>query len=391
MPDQSSLFDDDPLPGAASSKARGPAPEPERPAASSAAVTVAALRFGERRLSAAQQRFNRLLERNETLARRITALQAMADAHRSEYAKKVYPLERKRDALMQDMVRLIDERLRKPGLSRTQQRQAREILCGLAAPFAEAGDDAMRAMHDAHGDQSLDEQQRVEAQATQEFLEDLLGQTFDDGVDFSDPEAVIRASFEQMHRAAQSEQAARDARKARRAKPARLNKAEIEARDANAALRTIFRQLASALHPDRETDPAERARKTALMSEANAAYDRRDLLALLQLQLRADLVDGQAVARLAQDKLAALTALLKERADLLQGELAGAEQRLRMEFGLPPYGAISEPALRRHFAEQQSALQYDIGQMQRDLRAISDDAAFKRWLREQHKLARDVF
>ncbi len=385
MPHQSSLFDERSC--ARCGKHRGPA----LPPAGSEAVTVAALRFGASVLSAAQQRFNRLLERNETLARRIAALQAMADAHRSQHAHKVHPLERKRDALMQDMVRLLDERLRKPGLSRTQQRQAREILCGLAAPFAQAGDEAMRALHDAHGEQSLDAQQRAEAQETQEFLEDLLGQTFDDGADFSDPEAVIRASMEQMHRAAQAEQAARDARKARRAKPARLKKAEAEARDAHAALRTIFRQLASALHPDREADPAERARKTALMSEANAAYDRRDLLALLQLQLRADLADGQSVARLAQDKLAALTALLKERADLLQRELAGAEQQLRMEFDLPPYAAVSEGALRRHVAEQQAALQHDIGQMQRDLRAIRDDAALKRWLREQHRMAREDF
>lgn len=369
----------------------GMAPEPGPPAAGSEAVTVAALRFGERALSAAQQRFNRLLERNQTLAGRLAALQAMADAHRSRHAQKVHPLERQRDALMQDMVHRLDERLRKPGLSRSQQRQARDILCGLAAPFAQAGDDAMRAMHDAHGEQSLDEQQRVEAQATQEFLEDVLGQTFDEDVDFSDPEAVLRASMEQMRRAAQAEQAARDARKTRRTKPAHLKKAEAETRDANAALRTIFRQLASALHPDRETDPAERSRKTALMSEANAAYDRRDLLALLQLQLRADLVDGQAVARLAQDKLAALTALLKERADLLQGELAGAEQQLRMEFALPPCAPISEGALRRHVAEQQAALQYDIAQMQRDLRTIRDDAALKRWLREQHRLARENF
>jgi len=391
MPHQSSLFEEDPPPGAAAGTARHSAHESEPSPASSAVLTVAALRFGEPGLSVAQQRFNRLLERNETLARRIAALQAMADAHRSQHTQKVHALEGKRDALMRDMVHLLDERLRRPGLSRTQQRQAREILCGLATPFALAGDEAMRAMHDAHGEHSFEEQQRVEAQAAQEFMEDVLGQSFDEEVDFSDPEAVLRASMEQMRRAAQADQAKRDAHKTRRAKPARLKKAEAEAQDAHAALRTIFRQLASALHPDRETDPAERARKHVLMSEANAAYDRRDLLALLQLQLRADLADGQAVARLAQDKLAALTVLLKERADLLQRELAGAEQRLRMEFGLEPYAAISEGALRRHIAEQQSALQYDIGQMQRDLRTIRDDAALKRWLREQHRAAREAF
>lgn len=43
-------------------------------------------------------------------------------------------------------------------------------------------------------------------------------------------------------------------------------------------LRNVFRQLASAVHPDRESDPDERDRKTALMSEANAAYANLDAL-----------------------------------------------------------------------------------------------------------------
>ncbi|MCC7461193.1 MAG: hypothetical protein IT480_01890 [Gammaproteobacteria bacterium] len=315
----------------------------------------------------------------------------MADAHRSAHARQVYPLECKRDDLMREMVHLLDARLHQPGLSRTQQRQARDILCSLAASFAEDGDEAMRALHDAHGEQSFEECQRLQAQATQELLEDVLGQTFDDGDDFRDPEAVLRAGMERMQRAAHAAQAAREASPSRRARRARPSKAQAQAQDADTALRTIFRQLASALHPDRETDPAERARKNALMSEANAAYGRRDLLALLQLQLRADLADGPAVARLAQEKLAALTALLKERADRMQYELFDAERQLRIEFALGPAGALSELALRRHIAAQKLALRDDIEQMQRDLRTVRDDAAFKRWLREQTRLAREPF
>lgn len=391
MPRQTTLFDQDPSCDPAATPASEPQAAPDLTAPGIAAVTVSALRFARHGLTADQQRFNRLIERGENLARRIAAVQAMADAHRRQHAQKVYPLEQQRDVLMQDMVRWLDARLRKPGLSRTQQKQTREILCSLAAPFALAGDEAMRELHDAHGAHTLDEQQRADAQETREFLEEVIGQSLGDDVDYSDPEAVLRASMEQMRREAQAGQAERDARKARRAKPAAVRKAEAQAQDASAALRSIFRQLASALHPDRETDTAERARKTALMSEANAAYDRRDLMALLQLQLRASLADGQTVARLARDKLAALTALLKERADVLQRELALAEQQLRLESGLQPYAALSEGALRRHLAEQQAQLQYTIGQMQRDLRTIGDDAAFKRWLREQHRLAREVF
>jgi hypothetical protein len=42
--------------------------------------------------------------------------------------------------------------------------------------------------------------------------------------------------------------------------------------------------LASALHPDRQTDAQQREVKTGLMQQANQAYARSDLLALLALQ-----------------------------------------------------------------------------------------------------------
>ncbi|MFX4717623.1 molecular chaperone DnaJ, partial [Acinetobacter baumannii] len=88
---------------------------------------------------------------------------------------------------------------------------------------------------------------------------------------------------------------------------------------------SIYRQLASALHPDREPDPVERERKSALMSQANAAYERGDLTALLQLQLQAAQVDEAHIAQMADDKLAALSLLLKDQVKTLEGELGDAE------------------------------------------------------------------
>jgi len=159
--------------------------------------------------------------------------------------------------------------------------------------------------------------------------------------------------------------------------------------DANGALRTLYRQLASALHPDRETDPQEQLRKTVLMKEANAAYERRDLLALLQLQVRADVADADKVATMATEKLAALTALLKERVAVLTREIHVLERQALHEFDLPPYSPFSEAILKRHLVMQQQNLQADIAMMQQDLVRVEDDAHFKRWLKQQHALAQD--
>ena len=66
------------------------------------------------------------------------------------------------------------------------------------------------------------------------------------------------------------------------------------------------------------------------MKEANAAYERRDLLALLQLQLRADLAHGDQVATMAKEKLAAMTTLLKDRVAVLNRELFVVEQQQQL-------------------------------------------------------------
>ena len=119
-------------------------------------------------------------------------------------------------------------------------------------------------------------------------------------------------------------------------------------------------------HTDREADPAEHVREITLMSEANAAYGRRDLMALLQLQSRADLADARKVSTMAKEKIAALTALLKERVDVLSRELRDLENRTRAEFDLPLHLPLNAAGLRRHMQEQKHALLADIGMRQRD-------------------------
>jgi hypothetical protein len=51
-------------------------------------------------------------------------------------------------------------------------------------------------------------------------------------------------------------------------------------------------------HPDREPDPHERERKTALMQRANHAYGKNDLLKLLELQLELEHIDQPAYTTL---------------------------------------------------------------------------------------------
>ena len=379
MSHQSSLFDNDP------SAAAGSSPCPAKATASGTAVT--ALKIADRVLSAEQQRFDQLLERTEMLANKIEAARVLVDAHRIASGATLSPLENQRNTLIRDMALWLDDRLKRPGLTRKQQQMASGIIGTLTSGLALLGFEDMRALHDAHSDESLADQEKASAADTRAFLEEMLGEAVGGDQDSANTEELLRASMEQIRQQAEGHERARAAHKARRAKAARQNQTGQQTQDADAALRSIYRQLASALHPDRETDPAEHARKTSLMSDANAAYGRRDLLALLQLQLRADLADARKVSTMAKEKITALSVLLKERAEVLTRELREFEAHTRAEFDLPPHLPLAAAGLRRHLQEQKHGLLADIGMLQRDFIRVRDDAEFKRWLREQDRLA----
>lgn len=355
---------------------------------------LTALQFTQGALSPEQQRFNKLLAKTETLARNIETTRALADTHRRVSEGTLRPLEIERDQLMRDMVRWLDERLKRKGLTAKQKRSATEILCGLAEGLAMMGDQAMQQLHDVHSDMTMAEQEKAEAASMQKFMENMLGQKIAEGQEFDSMQDMLQASLKHMDGMAQDEQAqeeahaqAHAAHKARRKKTPAQQKAEQETQDADGALRTIYRQLVSALHPDRESDPHERERKTGLMKDVNAAYERRDLMALLQLQLRAALADGEMIANMAREKIAALTLLLKERVLVLTHEMYGIKDQMRAEFGLAPREPVSAASLKRCLREDQQDLQEQIAPMSGDLHRVQDDAEFKRWLREQTEMS----
>lgn len=377
MPHQPELFPE----AAAPQPATAPAPDN---------LALTALKFGADQMSPAQKRFNTLLKQTETLAQKIDSTKTLADTHRSVCASTLAPLEKERESAMGQMVRWLDQRLQGKGLSARQKDIAREILCHLAAMLAAEGDDEMQALHDAHSDMSLDAMEEAEIAQMHDLMEDVFGHKLgDDDTPFDNLDDLMRANMAKLQARAQAEHEAKAQKQAKRKKTAAQLKTEAQAQDADGALRTIYRQLVSALHPDREPDPSEQARKTALMKDANTAYERRDLLALLHLQMQAELVDAEHIASMAKAKLAALTALLKERVAVLQRELFQVETQVRAEFGLSRYAPLSAATLKKHLLESERDLRGEIALMQHDLQLVQDDTRFKRWLKQQKAAQND--
>ncbi len=350
---------------------------------------------GGPRLSAAQQRFNRLLAKIDKLEGQVTEIQTLADAFRPLYQSMLEPLREEQRASMRRMVLCLDERLQRKGLTPAQKRDGLEIFLNLCQQLAAWGDEAMAALHDQRSARTLRQKEEDQAAMMRSMMEDALGQPLDmEAQDESlDPlEAVMRAGHERLHEAMQAEEAQREAAQARKKKnptPAQ-RKAGQEQEDADTVLRQVYRQLASALHPDRERDPAEHQRKTALMSEANAAYAKQDLVALLHLQLRIAQADAQDLLQQPEERIAAMSLLLKQQAAELENELFARQQHLKQEFDLEFYQLPTAATLRRQLELQAKDLKEELSFMTADIAQVQDDAGFKRWLKAQVKMSRDV-
>ena len=369
---------------------------PTAPAPQLAALKVQ--KPGASELSPAQRRFNRLLAQVDKLGQQIAHIEHLASVLRAPHLERITALEGQVLEAQTAMVLFLHERLQRKGLTPAQKKSARSVLASLLQGLLEQGGDnpqlqALQAEYlGAETPQPSDAQAlRQDALETIAELEAALGISLNlgDPEQYDSPEQLMALAMQRLQEHAHAEQAQAAARQARRKPTAKQKKAQEEAQDAKSAMRTIYRQLASALHPDRETDPAEHQRKSALMGQANAAYERGDLGTLLRLQLQAQQVDAGSIARMADDKLAALSRLLKDQVTLLEQELFQAEMRLGDELDIVVRATFPMKRVQEQLRGSQERLERLVAMMQRDLERVQDDAELKRWLREQAALDRE--
>lgn len=321
---------------------------------------------GEHKLSEPQQRFQRLLSQVALLSAQLTRLQDWSDRYRHAHMQSLYDSQQRAVQLQQRMVLWLHERLQGADLTAQQQRMVRQCIRQGLAQCQPTQDPQMLALADLYREDDEDP-----------------GPVEED----AQAEAQVRAWMQQQHAQAERKAAKRAARQAQR-HPEAHQQAQQQARDAKTALRAIYRQLASALHPDRELDPQARERKTALMGTVNAAYERQDLTTLLRLQLEAAQVDPAQMSRLSSDKLRAMAVLLKEQVAALTQDLTHTQWRLTHELGVLVQADAEEAALVQALQAVQAAQRNAVTQLQADWARVQRDADFKRWLKEQARRAK---
>lgn len=353
-------------------------------------------------LSAQQKKFNRHIERINEERALLSAWQEAIAAYRERHAREVVPLRGSHIALLVELVQHLDAASDDKKLSKAARRTLSEGITDRVADLIDAvPDEATRAglkdIYNRHsgGDYDAEEAEdnEVAKEMAQAMVRDLFGVDLDlQGKDTESPEDLLRRIEEQMQaQRAQAEQQREAHQAKRRAKPnARERKAQEEAAQATQSVREIYRKLASSLHPDRETDPAERERKTALMQRVNQAYANNKLLDLLQLQLEAEHIDAAHLARVSEERLQHYNRVLTSQYQELQVEVQSLRAHLQAQ--LPQHVRLSsKPAgLAKIISTNVQYLRQDGLHLQRTMRALDEDPQLlKAWLKEQRRLFKE--
>lgn len=346
-------------------------------------------------LSKGQKAFNTLIKQIEKRRAQLSAWEAAVPAFHQKYVDEFAPLEQTLADLQVRMVHRLDQVCDQKGLTKTERRVVSDLIAELAGNLAAQRDDAqLKALYNKHSQSDYDLEAAAELDDMKLMMESMLGVELGDDLDMNSPEDLLRRVQQEMEqREAQDfvESQAQEERRAKRKKTAKQIAAqareEAEQAEISLSIREVFRKLASALHPDRESDPQERDRKTALMQRVNKAYSNNNLLQLLELQLELEHIDQHAINNISEDRLKHYNKILKEQIGELDQEIAHVEGNFKHSYGIEPFATVSPGTIMRNLVSDLAVLRNSVRTLERDLLAFEDIKQVKLWLKQVRREA----
>lgn len=338
-------------------------------------------------LSQGQKTFNSLIKQIEKRRTRLRDWETVTPTFQQLYVTEYLPLEQTTVNLQIQMVHCLDRAYARKELTEVERLKLADLIAEMAGPVAEE-DGILKAIYNKYSSSDYNEEAAADMLGMKSMLETVLGVDLGDDVDLTSPHDLLqRAQLHMQQQQAQAveQNAEQTTTRAKRKKSPRQLAAEALAQKEQAqitlCIREIYRKLASALHPDREHDPQERERKTKLMQSVNEAYNKNDLLQLLELQLELEHIDQYSISHLSEDRLKHYNQILKEQVRELNEQIRHVESAFRYSYRIDPFVTLSPDKPLRMLVADVKEIQANIRELERDLVAFEDIKNVKRWLK----------
>ncbi len=338
--------------------------------------------MGSAKLTNGQKAFNKLIARLKAQRKELAKWQAFKLVYHDRLSGEYQPLARRLRETRIGTTKLLDQALERKQLKKRERDMVWETLRGLLVVLLADEENAeLVALHDKYADVSFEEQRRKQM----ELMRDSAVEDFGVDVDAYDgaetPEELAVWIAEQARAAVPSEPEPAEAPEKSAKATAREAREERVVVGGARSLREVFRKLVSELHPDRETNPAERARKTVLMQKVNKAYKTGDLFTLLEMQRNSARSNSAVYAAPSEDRFRHYNHVLEKQSKRLREELSALVSPFEIAIGDALTRKITPDDVKR-------ALEADIIELKSVLRTVEmDQAHFKDLLRLKPSLA----
>lgn len=339
-------------------------------------------------LSKAQKTFNKLIDKIGKQRKTLAEWQKTIPLYQQKYDSKFRPLLLVFNQRRQELVHALDRAYDDKALSKNDQATISDLICSIASELiAEHGDETLKPIYNRHSDTDFDEETEDENKAIKSMMKSMLGIDPDDELDFSSPEKMFEEIDEHLRKLLEEGEKRQgdEEHHGKRKKSAKESEKEArlraEEQNASQSIREVFRKLASALHPDREQDPVEQQRKTALMQKVNVAYGNRDLLQLLELQLELEQIDQNAMSAVSENRLKHYNKVLAEQSSELQQEIDMIAFSFKVDYEFFPGEVLSPSKLMGLLQSDIREIQHDIAEVKQDIASCKNLKSLKRLLK----------
>lgn len=344
-------------------------------------------------LSKAQKTFNTLVEQIEKRRERLGAWEAVMPVFQKKFVDGLLPLEQASTALRIRLLNLLDDAFLQKGLSKAEQRTLSALIADMARNLLDVSDDAqLKVIYNRHAASGDDDRAATDRAPTKQASEPTPAAEPADDLDTLSPDELaerMQAELDEQFKRDMADHEAREAQRAKRKKAPRQSaaaaKREAEQAESSKSIREVYRKLASALHPDRETDPQEQQRKTVLMQRVNHAYAKGKLLQLLELQLEIEQIDRRAIDGLGEDRLTRYNGILEEQLRELDQEIQHVETGFRRTYGIASSVKVAPDTVMRMLTRDIAGMQRSNHDLTVALREFDDPEKVRDWLKDMKR------
>lgn len=340
-------------------------------------------------MSKGRKAFERFVKQIETAQETLASWNAVSPVYQEKYVSELLPLQDALRTLQIDLVGRLDAAWGRKGLTQAERRMVSELIVDLAGVLlSEKDNERLRDLYERHNGEDYGVEESEAFAAMKAAMEEAFGIDLSGAPETGSPEDLLRYVHEQQ--AAHGPPSGEETEDVSEPPPQKTGGAgasqELEMR---ISLRAIYRRLASALHPDRESDPEERARKTVLMQKANEAYENNRLLPLLELRRGltrgAELVSGEE-----EKELKLYTKALKKDLADIREKIQAAEGGFCARFGLAPFSRLSPAKAMAVLTDRIRTTRDLMADLKADLEAFEDPRLLKDWLKTLRKQRLDT-